>query len=525
MLRVPTPDLTRAVLRTLVPLSFAGGFVGIYPAIAPEVVARFGKGFEPPFVAVDVLLLVTLFLIDSFARDRRLARTRAAAMAAEERARESKLRAAESRFLLDVTADLHESDRLEIALVRVLERLNGVVPFTAASVHLKEERADAPGATVVRAIFPLTATLGRGVVELARATLASGAPAHDADADALSCPLRPPEPVGAAARGPIGAIVLEGVADPRESDVERLRAVADRIATAVHGLGLVTKLESKERSLRHAWQELRRSSQSLARSSADSEAATVGRAASIAFHEPVQQALAELRRLERAAPASSAVGAEVRPGLAKLKRLLIVVREGLSEMRRLHPAPRAVEPIDVNDAVVAALDLVTPDFRRAGIDVRLSLANDLPQARVDEGQLARLLNRLFRRCRAHLRNGPPPKRLTVATEPFGASVRIRIHDNGAGLRPPHRARGDERRAGASSPFARALRKAERAVFREELEAHGITLKARAEVGHGHRYSVRIKAVHPAVAREDADAAGAATTAESPAGMIRGPTKP
>ena len=105
-------DLARRMLRALVPAVLAGGFMALYPAIAERVVERYGRGFEPRWVALYVTVLVALFLVDAWVRDRRLARLREEAQRERERAEAAHQRAEALRLLLDVAAALAAGDRL-----------------------------------------------------------------------------------------------------------------------------------------------------------------------------------------------------------------------------------------------------------------------------------------------------------------------------------------------------------------------------------------------------------------------------
>ncbi|MFG0316774.1 MAG: GAF domain-containing protein [Planctomycetota bacterium JB042] len=480
-------DLARRVLRSLVPAALALGFLAVYPAIAPRVVARLGPGFSPPFVALYVVTLVGLFGLDAWARDRRMARLKATVEEAERRAEMQRERADELRFVLDVAHDLDGESRLESALFTVLDRLGELFPFETGYVYLR----DAAGRVTRRGIRPLTARPSdrvRAFVESALQVSDGDAPEDttidDVEAGRVACPIH--------SRGNvIGLLVLEGVDRPGEHDRARLLAVADRLGTALNGLRLLEEVGAKERALRRAYRELRATGDRLARSSALEETGALGLAASDALHSPTEAALAEVRRLEREAAAGGRDGA-----LASLRRL----KSTLGELRSLGDQLRGVgrrvgrpAPCAVNDHVVTALDHALPDLKRSGIEVRLRLDEAVRDVLMDEGVLMHVLSRSFRSARASLRRAPSPRRLTVETRARGEGVTVSFRDNGAGIDPPGSARRVRRGEdeGATS-LERAVRRATRELGQADLSVHGVSVGEESRLGEGRTLTVHLR---------------------------------
>ncbi|MBI4879108.1 MAG: hypothetical protein HY812_05530 [Planctomycetes bacterium] len=480
----------RQLLRTLVPAALAGGIMALYPAIAETVVERLGRGFEPRLVTLYVATLVGLFLLDAWSRDRKLERSQAAAAQAEAPAELEKLRADELHLVLDVARELEQHERIESALLCVLEKVRERIPFAAGCVYLK----DSDSSTLVRrGVCPLTAEVPREAQRCAEDVLA-GAASPDAcgvHSDAArsglhACLVR-------AGGDAVGAIVLLGAGDLTEPEQAQLLAVADRLGAALNGLRLLTELEGKERALRRAYRELRVSGSRLARARALEQATVVGQAADSAISGPIAAALEAVRRIARGLGQSDAAS-PVAANLERLKGCLIQIRECCAELKNLGRRSGRPSRQQVNDALVASLDLALPDLKRAGIEVRLSLERDLPEILMDAGVLERLLARLLRRARAALRRAPVPRRLSIETRGYGAGVSVVLRDNSAGVSSAgveEIVQGSRREADASQ-FERALRRAERSLFAADAAAHGVSIDTDERIGEGRTVTVHLR---------------------------------
>lgn len=409
----------------LVPASLAGGIVLLYPSIADEVVARFGVGFRPGLVAIYVVTLVLLFLVDATLRDRRLLELDRKALAAERRAESESVRARELGLILDLGSILEREERLECALVGVLERLRQETPFSCAAIYAPDPVSLA---LVRRGVCPLTALPSPGAEALARRVCAESAlgapPALDPSGSDVALPL--------VHKGEtLGALVLEGVTQLSQAEETRLRAAAERIASALAGRRLLHDLDAKERALRQAWHELRNSGRQLARSAAETEAAAVAEAAGHAVLEPARDARRDLRAIRRSLVERDADEC----GLARIDERLAVLEAIAKDLLKRGDVVAAPSRVDLNDLVVAAVDLVTPELRRAAIDVRMRLDHELQPVQVAEGALYHVVVKLLRRSRAELRGSPGPRRLEISTRRGGEAGRIEIRANSAGVAP------------------------------------------------------------------------------------------
>ena len=380
-------DLRTPLLRALVPAALAIGIIALYPPISDAVVERLGTGFRPQLVSIYVATLVGLFLLDAFARDRRVRKTRERAARAELRAERQHQRAEELRFVLDVAGELNGRDRIESSLFRVLARLHEEIPFTHGHVFLRS-----PSNTLERrGIWPLTSSPTDRSEKLAEQTV--DIETYDNDnpvavygpvdrPDAVACAIRFQEAV-------IGVLVLEGIPALREHDQPRLLALADRLGASLNGVRVLSEVESRERLLRHAYQELRHSGRRLARSAAITQASLVGRAAREAIAEPLRTAALELARLKRSVPPEHRTAAFKR-GLEVMEASLHRLDDCSDELRALSEEVGDPDDLLVNEALVAAIDLVAPELKRSQIDLRLSLDRDPPpgpHGRGDPGPL------------------------------------------------------------------------------------------------------------------------------------------
>jgi two-component system NtrC family sensor kinase len=91
-------------------------------------------------------------------------------------------------------------------------------------------------------------------------------------------------------------------------------------------------------------------------------------------------------------------------------------------------------PTDVNESIVAALDLVSAHIERGGVELRVALADDLPSVPGSERQLEEIWINLLLNARDALLEGRPGE---IAIESRlaadGESVEVTVSDNGRGI--------------------------------------------------------------------------------------------
>jgi CheY-like chemotaxis protein len=99
-------------------------------------------------------------------------------------------------------------------------------------------------------------------------------------------------------------------------------------------------------------------------------------------------------------------------------------------------------PVDLNQIVRAALELVGYGIRSAGIKVTADLAADLPMFSADPDQLGQVVTNLILNAQHAVKDIPQPRRLSVRTcySPANAQLQLVISDNGPGIAPDLRSR-------------------------------------------------------------------------------------
>lgn len=417
-------DLRTRLLRMLVPASLAGGIVALYPSIADRVVEQFGAGFRPGLVTLYVATLVLLFLGDGFLRDLRLNRLRRLAASANQRAAIENERARELSVLLEISSLLEGTDRIESCILKALDRLRAEMPFACASIFVSDSGS---GRLVRRGICPLTAVASASSATLARAAFESGSDAHhEATAGCVAFPLR--------ANGEtIGALVIEGGAGmgpERDAQRARLTLVSERFASSLATRRLTTELEEKERSIRQAWRELRLSSRRLASSTARAESASLAQSIAQNLSEPLADAQIELKRLGRTLGRDDGKGP-----LKVLTESLARIAETVERLSARSKWAEKTSKVAVNDVLIAAVDLLAPDFQAARIEVRLALDPNLTPIDTAPDALYQLLIRILQRIRSELRQAPAPRRLTIESLGRGSTAKLVLRANTAGIAP------------------------------------------------------------------------------------------
>jgi len=100
------------------------------------------------------------------------------------------------------------------------------------------------------------------------------------------------------------------------------------------------------------------------------------------------------------------------------------------------------KPVDLNQIVRAALELLGYAIRSAGIKVTADLAADLPMFSADPDQLSQVVTNLILNAQHALKDMPQPRQLSVRSryKPAQAEIRLLISDNGPGIEPDLRSR-------------------------------------------------------------------------------------
>jgi PAS domain S-box-containing protein len=115
---------------------------------------------------------------------------------------------------------------------------------------------------------------------------------------------------------------------------------------------------------------------------------------------------------------------------AAAERCARIVRTFLAMARR---KPAAWRPVQINQVVEGALEVVGYGLRTTDIEVVLDLAPDLPPVSGDDDQLTLVLMNLIVNAQHALQTKSPPRRLEITTGCQSGTVRIEVADNGPGV--------------------------------------------------------------------------------------------
>lgn len=119
-------------------------------------------------------------------------------------------------------------------------------------------------------------------------------------------------------------------------------------------------------------------------------------------------------------------------------RAAVIIRRVL-EFSRKQIDDRVLLPL--NQVVDEVLQLLGSDLRRKSVDLRLSLAEDLPHVVVDRVQIQQVLVNLIRNALEAMEALPiPERRLSITTYAEGGNVHCLVHDSGPGIQPDVRQR-------------------------------------------------------------------------------------
>jgi C4-dicarboxylate-specific signal transduction histidine kinase len=120
----------------------------------------------------------------------------------------------------------------------------------------------------------------------------------------------------------------------------------------------------------------------------------------------------------------------------KVRQQVTRIDEIIRRLRHFtRSAPAQHQPLDANQAVLSALDLMAADLRRRGVRVRTHLATGLPQVNADQIQIEQVLINLVRNAAEAMTETPDEQRwIRVETADTGRQeLRVAVFDRGAGV--------------------------------------------------------------------------------------------
>jgi len=183
----------------------------------------------------------------------------------------------------------------------------------------------------------------------------------------------------------------------------------------------------------------------------------------------------ELAEAKVSGEAKSLLGAITR----EVQRLEHLSEEYLRVARL--PQPR-MEAEDVASAVREIVAFAKPEMDRAGLELALEVASDLPPALFDEGQIRQALLNVLRNAREAMPDGG---KIDVSVRADGMSVVIGVDDRGAGI-------PDDVRSRIFDPFFSTKGEGTGlglAITRQIVEAHGGTISCDSREGGGTSFRI------------------------------------
>jgi two-component system NtrC family sensor kinase len=194
--------------------------------------------------------------------------------------------------------------------------------------------------------------------------------------------------------------------------------------------------------------------------------------------------------------------------LAGADRCVRIVRNFLA-LARQHPPERA--DVQLNRVVQEAVELLAYELRTGGVEVSLSLTEDLPTLWADAHQLHQVIVNLIANAHHAMRAGQPPRRIALATRhEVGPTVYVEVSDTGPGIPAEIQTRIFEpffttKPTGQGTGLGLSL-------CRGIVENHGGTITVESEPGRGARFVIAL----PVLPRPDALVTGQRVDAEAPA---------
>ena len=116
-----------------------------------------------------------------------------------------------------------------------------------------------------------------------------------------------------------------------------------------------------------------------------------------------------------------------------------IVRAFLA-MARQQPSERAA--VDVSEVIESTLEVIGYSLKTAGVDVKLSLADDIPSIWMDADQLNQVVSNLVVNAQQAMAGNSGPNRLRIVSshDKAKARVTISVEDTGPGIAPEIRSR-------------------------------------------------------------------------------------
>jgi signal transduction histidine kinase len=184
---------------------------------------------------------------------------------------------------------------------------------------------------------------------------------------------------------------------------------------------------------------------------------------------------------------------------AMASELAGIVSEGLDRTRRIvadlrdfaAPSRGPQQRVDLGNSLRATADLLRHDLMKAGAQLELAVAPDLPEVRGDPGALNQVCLNLIKNAAEALagRVGSIPGSIRLEASAEGGAVRIRVRDNGPGMPPEVQERLFEpffttKEVGQGTGLGLSISK-------QIIEAHDGSLTVESVLGEGTTFTIEL----------------------------------
>jgi signal transduction histidine kinase len=194
------------------------------------------------------------------------------------------------------------------------------------------------------------------------------------------------------------------------------------------------------------------------------------------------------RRLGRASVVST--GNEVHEAGEKLEQYLEVAKGEINRLdyiitqflQAIRPTPPQFRPASLNDVVEKTLELLRPELENRGLAVKVELAQKLPEAPLDAGQIQQVLVNLIKNAMQAMTRGGT---LKLQTGQGTEGVWVSVTDTGGGI-------PEEQINRIFEPFYTTKKKGTGLglmIVQRIVRAHGGRIELESNVGHGTSFRV------------------------------------
>ena len=153
------------------------------------------------------------------------------------------------------------------------------------------------------------------------------------------------------------------------------------------------------------------------------------------------------------------------------------------------------QPVAPEELLHQTLTAFEHQAEQQGVRLAVETPPATPAVNVDEVRLTQVLSNLVSNA---LRYTPQGGQVTLKAEPAGSQVTLTVADTGAGIAPAHLPfifnrfyRADAARTGEGGESGLGL-----AIVKALVEAHGGTIEAQSDLGHGTTFAIRLAAYRP-----------------------------